>query len=203
MVKSKVELFSGQDVVPFKENALRSTWIVANHVQNVRSSPSFGGSYAESVTVPWDDAVHAAQSQLLGVFRQSSDVPDLCRKAPRRCDYMQQCAMYGLHRGLHRVLCVLFQSDGFCHDAWKANNEIMVLFKYVISYWEFISSLLYCIKRFLLASCVKLCASLCHYSQGNIARNIAYKTGDREWGEGVKSRNSGTMCLDRPALLCT
>ena len=30
-----------------------------NHVQNVRSSPSFGrigGSYAESVTVAWDDA---------------------------------------------------------------------------------------------------------------------------------------------------
>ena len=30
--------------------------IVANHVQNVRSSPSFiGGSYAESVTVALDD----------------------------------------------------------------------------------------------------------------------------------------------------
>ena len=29
--------------------------IVANHVQNVRSSPSFGGSYGESVTVTWDD----------------------------------------------------------------------------------------------------------------------------------------------------
>ena len=31
--------------------------IVANHVQNVRSSPSLGGSYAESVTVAWDDAI--------------------------------------------------------------------------------------------------------------------------------------------------
>ena len=34
--------------------------IVANHVQNIRSSPSFGGiggSYAESVNVVWDDAV--------------------------------------------------------------------------------------------------------------------------------------------------
>ena len=31
--------------------------IVANHVQNVRSSPSLiGWSYAESVTVAWDDA---------------------------------------------------------------------------------------------------------------------------------------------------
>ena len=30
--------------------------IVANHVQNVRSSPSFG-SYAESVTVAWDDDI--------------------------------------------------------------------------------------------------------------------------------------------------
>ena len=36
------------------------TWtvsaIVTNHVQNVRSSSSFGRSYAESVTVAWDDA---------------------------------------------------------------------------------------------------------------------------------------------------
>ena len=45
MVKSKVELFSGQDDAAFKENALRN------------------------------------------------DVSEL-RKAPRRCDYMQQCAMH-------------------------------------------------------------------------------------------------------------
>ena len=31
--------------------------IVANHVQNVRSSPSIEGNYAESVTVAWDDEV--------------------------------------------------------------------------------------------------------------------------------------------------
>ena len=34
-----------------------SAFIVANHVQNVRSSPSIGGSYVESFTVAWDDAV--------------------------------------------------------------------------------------------------------------------------------------------------
>ena len=33
-----------------------SKFIVANHVQNVRSSPSFG-SYAESVTLAWDDDI--------------------------------------------------------------------------------------------------------------------------------------------------
>ena len=41
--------------------------IVANHVQNVRSSPSFGGiagSYAESVTVVWSDVVSLSQPYL-------------------------------------------------------------------------------------------------------------------------------------------
>ena len=43
--------------------------IVANHVQNVRSSPSFGGSYAESVTVAWDDDM-----QYLFIFREKNAV---------------------------------------------------------------------------------------------------------------------------------
>ena len=41
--------------------------IVANHVLNVRSSPSFGGiggSYAESVTVVWSDVVSLSQPDL-------------------------------------------------------------------------------------------------------------------------------------------
>ena len=41
--------------------------IVANHVQNVRSSPGFGGiggSYAESVTVVWSDVVSLSQPDL-------------------------------------------------------------------------------------------------------------------------------------------
>ena len=32
--------------------------IVANHVQNARSSPSLSGSYAESFTVAWDDEIN-------------------------------------------------------------------------------------------------------------------------------------------------
>ena len=48
--------FPFMNVFPLKISNL-SAFIVANRVQNVRSSPSFGGSYVESVTVAWDDAV--------------------------------------------------------------------------------------------------------------------------------------------------
>ena len=42
------------------KNSKHNYPIIANHVQNVLSSPSFGGSYAESVIVrvAWDDEIH-------------------------------------------------------------------------------------------------------------------------------------------------
>ena len=83
----------------------RSTCIVANHVQNVRSSHSFRGSYAESVTV----------SQLLGLSGRARMFPS---SAVKLLEDAITCS---------NVPCIDFIEVvypvpiwyGFCHDAWK------------------------------------------------------------------------------------